>query len=544
MSRSPRQCPPTAALAACAIVALVGALAAPPAAEAASTRKALEMLSTDLDLVRTTLESMIGEVDRLKEADADLASELQRKLAGIQEKQAATARVLSKLEQELRDSAASRAALEEEMAALQRRIDEHEAETNQLTRAVRLGAEMRVRGEYRNNQLDLSADGEDEELRYTHRLRLGLDITPTDWASLHVVAQDARVFGSDRSPDTAAFGASGAPRADDEGLGIHHAFLRLRPPLPAGHRLTLDAGRLTLAYGSGLLVGEDDWSMTGRAFDGGRLAYRAEGAFEADFFYTVVSERRTPLARDLDFLGLAFASPWFGDAFRPELLVLYLHDGIEGPARRKLTTISARVSGRPFAGFFYEAEAAIQAGSVARPSADGTDQGNVDRIATAYQLQLAYTIQEVAAAPTFRARLYAASGDGNPTDDKDVNFDPLFQDGYHHLDPMRLLRLTNLTLVQLGAAVKILPPLTFELHYFLALLSSDQGPLPGLGGPSLTEAGSAMGHEIFAALTYQRGDHLQLKLGYAAFLPGEAAESAVGGGDRADWVLAQAHFSF
>ena len=143
--------------------------------------------------------------------------------------------------------------------------------------------------------------------------------------------------------------------------------------------------------------------------------------------------------------------------------------------------------------------------------------------------------------PALHVSFYTASGDGNPSDDRDVNFDPLFQDSHSHLDPMNLLALSNLTLGGLRASVNPVPPVTVELGFYTAMLTSTQGGPPAFGSQEypVSELSGSIGHELFVAGTYNRDDVMEMKLGYATFFPGDAAKESTGGSSPAHWLFAQ-----
>jgi hypothetical protein len=148
--------------------------------------------------------------------------------------------------------------------------------------------------------------------------------------------------------------------------------------------------------------------------------------------------------------------------------------------------------------------------------------------------------------PSLEALFYAASGDGNPDDGKNVNFDPLFPDVYRHLDPMQLLRLSNLTFFGGKATIKPQSSMTLELGFYMAMLSSTHGGIAGFPGQQfpVDELSSAIGKEIHFAFTYHRSGILELRLGLATFFPGGAVSGVVGSGDRADWMYSQARVLF
>jgi hypothetical protein len=66
-------------------------------------------------------------------------------------------------------------------------------------------------------------------------------------------------------------------------LGIYEGYFRLE-----GSRASLDAGRFMMNYGDALVIGNLDWSQTGRAFDGLRSRYKLGEAW-VDAFATLAA---------------------------------------------------------------------------------------------------------------------------------------------------------------------------------------------------------------------------------------------------------------
>ncbi len=518
----------TALAFALAVAVTVGPL---PASAAPPLRKQVQAMATDLDLMRSTVETILKEMERLREGQSDMETEIGERIKALKDQANATGSTLARLQSTVERQAVDLRATEERVSFVEKKLEEESDEPGRISKAIRLVADLRVRDELWNNHRDLSGDSDDTDGRIGHRLRLGFELKPTSYAELTVIAQDARIFGSEESTSS-----------DDEGLGLWRGFMTLKPPLGGTHSIAIKAGRIGLSAGSGLLLGEDDWSFAGRSFDGFHVDYRPGDYLFTELFYATVRERRTPLGADTDLAGLVVGTKAIGAYLEPQVYVIYLHDGkLDGVGERKIATVVARLEGRPVKGLYYEAEAAFQLGKVRE--SDGVE---VDRMATTYFVHGRYTYEASSVKPEVDVRVYTASGDGNPLDDLDVDFDPLFGDSYSHLDPMGLLRLSNLFLVSVGAKVRPLEFLSVEGSLHLAYLSSAQGRVPAFGAQHFpTDAwDNDIGKEIHFAVSYYRDSILELKLGYAAFLPGGAAKQITGGEDRADWVYGQARVGF
>ncbi|MBR57324.1 MAG: hypothetical protein CMH54_04620, partial [Myxococcales bacterium] len=262
--------------------------------------------------------------------------------------------------------------------------------------------------------------------------------------------------------------------------------------------------------------------------------------FKLDLFYAMVQERVATSDPDVDLGGLVLGTSKLGPSFTPELQVYYLNNGSTGPTGKQLTTLSFRASGSPLKGLAYDAEAAIQMGTVRNLAGEAKD-----RFATAYRVHVEYGVEHEVK-PKFHIDIYAASGDGNPTDDRDVNFDPMFPDTYYHLDPMGILRLSNLVLASLRAELQPVSYMSIQLGFHSAFLASTRGGIPGIGPqyPVDEYSSRSIGNELHLSTTYTRGKALELRAGYALFMPGDAAKEAVTPPNTTEFTTSPAHWAY
>ena len=520
-----------------------------PEAEArlAKVKNSVRLLQTEMALLQGTIETTLTDIASLKDMLTQQMAEAEKARTGEadqDEKILKNRKSLKKLIEKLKEDMAALKSLEARVAAL----EEGGGERGQLNKHVTLFADLRTRAEIATNLADFKSDSLDQEARYSQRTRVGLKLTPHEAVSIKFVAQDARLMGSGAAGqpiDVAAAPGAHPNRLDDEGLGVYQAYARLAPPKLAG--LTLDIGRMPIVVGSGLLIGEDDWSLTGRSFDGIRVSY-ANDDVNVTAFYTMIEERLTPTAEDSELGGLVLSTDRIKEYVVPEIYALYMKDSAPYPIGRTLLTMGLRASGEPVKGFTYEAEAALQLGTVGveHNGAICAHSGSVKRMATAYHVDLGYEV-DTQLRPSFHAGLYAASGDGNPCDDRDVNFDPMFTDSYTHLDPMGLLRLSNLTMANIRASLQPFDFLTMELGFYAAFLTSTRGGVAGLGGLEypVDELDKGIGNQVHFAVTYQRNDILQVRAGYGVFLPGGAVETqTTENWEHAHWAYTQARVLF
>ncbi len=110
----------------------------------------------------------------------------------------------------------------------------------------------------------------------TLRTRAGIQRSINPNVHFFVQLQDARILGT--APNSLANTAN---------VDVHQAFLQI--DLLFSLPLSLQAGRLTLSYGTQRFVGATDWNYVGRSFDGARLALR-QGDLTVDVFSTLLRE--------------------------------------------------------------------------------------------------------------------------------------------------------------------------------------------------------------------------------------------------------------
>jgi hypothetical protein len=141
----------------------------------------------------------------------------------------------------------------------------------------KLPAWLRFDGEVRERFDDYSGAGfkpnstDDYE---EQRIRLGLQIKPTDWVKFYFELQDARVFGFDPALP---------PYQDTAQLFVGYAQFGAQE----GDGFDVQVGRFQMSYGNNRLIGDSWWTNVSRSFDGVRAAYK-QGRFRIDAFATSV----------------------------------------------------------------------------------------------------------------------------------------------------------------------------------------------------------------------------------------------------------------
>ena len=439
--------------------------------------------------------------------------------------------------------------------------------------------EVRTRTEYRRDAPDLG--GFDLYGRLSPRVRDAWVVAERSRLGLGVergavraqfTLQDARAFGTP-SPN-ATLGADRGPSR----IEPYEAYLEMRSS--SARPNTLRLGRQAVIWGEGRLVGNADFSPTGRSLDAAR-AHVAIGNFDLEALAAILEipgplgssfgdrtgESRSgvqlygvtarwsldPLLR-LEAFGLARISRSSGSAL----------DGSRFAVARlagETYTGALRVSGDA-KGWTYGLEGAYQFGSAASLAIGGSDIS-----AYAAAGHVAKTFSEVSLTPTVRiGGSYASGDDGSGTYHQ---FDPLLADPQRFHGQMDLFAWSNAMDVSGRAQIVPWTDTTFGLEYRYARLAEASGewigsyltaigraaPPPGFvaaGYAPITRSPDAeLGHELDAVFTWRPWLPLELRAGWSGVLLGDGARGlmeayARGRADAAGSVTASkfAHYAY
>lgn len=319
------------------------------------------------------------------------------------------------------------------------------------------------------------------------------------------------------SPQVGGFWGIGGNSAEDPGLLMHEALIRLQMP---GFRL--DAGRLELAYGDEIILGPGRWGYPGRSFDGLRLHAQANATAPwLDLLAMQVDEgmsleggttsnlgagdillagayagvgRLLPIEAELDAYALAVLEPG----------VLDSSDALTGGGMR--LTLGSRFKG--MAGMFdWRAEAGIQVGS--KQSADTTVA------AQGFQLDAeAGVTLPLAKGLRLYGEGFFASGDDPQTSSKDEAWFKMYPTAHRWLGLMDVIPdRNNVAGGVLGVRFDPFSILRFyaETHFFI------RPYLTLADGTALTNA--FMGTELDTGVSYKVGKVVTLRGAYDLFFP-------------------------
>ncbi len=312
------------------------------------------------------------------------------------------------------------------------------------------------------------------------------------------------------------------------------------------------------------LIGNWDWTLVGRRFDGGSAGYENN-----DFNFNVMGAKVTyggfdiddGLWKDLDdvvVLGGAFTLK--KDVLLPNTqlqIFNYYYFDDRAPARNLAGgNLNINTTGMSMAGAYRAGPGELDA--MLWFAFQLGDFGARDQRAFAFIAEGGYQFTETPWSPWIRAGLAYASGDGNP-DDSDsgtfFNMVPTNHKWYGYADASAF---SNLIDIYTQLFLKPHNRVNFNLAGHLFWLASDDEVWMGGSGPFNDAAfgyqfrnpqegndiESFLGGEIDITLSLKALNHLDFQIGYSHFFGGGGVEAVYNGEDQLDWFYAQAMFAF
>ena len=401
--------------------------------------------------------------------------------------------------------------------------------------------QARVRGEWRDDFYDFDSSREalTDDTWLVHRLRLGLDWTPTDWLHVTLQGQDARESFSDRPDVPLQNGAEGDDSAD-----LRLASIELGHP----KTLSLKLGRQVLSYGDERLVGPLEWLNFSRTFDAAKLHYQRDTWCLDAFASSVVRIRdshfnRSDWINDRDATGQTFSGLYFSSQAlnfqSSDLYAFHLHE--RGPVgSTDFLTLGTRAKGDPvkLGGWDYTLELVGQTGEV-----NGRDLS-----AYAYHLEAGYNWLSSSWKPRLALEYSGGSGDRDSKDGRVQTFQNLFPTNHPPYGFADAFSWQNMHNVALRLAAQPHPRMkaTLDFHSFWLATTNDawyrangtsqvRGIRPG--------ASNHGGCEMDLTVNTKLSDYLDLLVGYSHFFAGDYL-SDTGASDDADfaYVMLTLHF--
>ena len=297
-----------------------------------------------------------------------------------------------------------------------------------LPERLSIHADHRIRYEYLDNQFRAGLAGSDQVLAI--RTRVEIEFRIADWLKAGAELQDSRAYLHD---STTPLGTGMVNTVE-----LLQAYLEFATDGPFGGSQTARLGRMTMDIGSRRFVARNRYRNTSNAFNGLALQWQGDGERELRIFYVLPVQRRPTDADrirnnkiefdresfDFQFFGVFYADklPW-GDHREVYLFGMWeqgTYDSTdpEVTPNRKLLTGGFRLLRKAHEGRFdYELESALQGGR--------SRTVEQDHFAHFHHLALGYTFDKPWS-PQLVLHYDYASGDRDPTDNRNHRFDTLF----------------------------------------------------------------------------------------------------------------------
>lgn len=405
-----------------------------------------------------------------------------------------------------------------------------------------------------------------------------------DWehVSFHVMGQGVKAFNL---PENGAFGPGPLYfTASDDKTGpgnfqFAEAYLHLKNLNgfylkggrinyeDGGEVLYEDSPQLTWLIKKRLserLIGDWDWTLVGRRFDGGTAGYANDkfnlnlmGAFVTFGGYDVDDG----YWKDLDTVFITGGSVTLKkDALLKNTqfqLFDYFYFDDRAPAKTLAgdnlkinTTGISMVGAYPAGSGFFDAMLwfAFQLG----------DFGVENQKALAFIGELGYQFAAAPWKPWIRVGLAYASGDGDPDDSDNGTFFNMVPTNHKWYGYADTVAFSNLIDAYTQILLKPFPIVGFDVEGHLFWLASDDEVWIGGSGPFNNsvfgyqfrspvegeDIESFLGGEIDATLSIKALDYLTFELGYSHFFGGRGVEVVYNENDQLDWFYAQATIPF
>ena len=343
------------------------------------------------------------------------------------------------------------------------------------------------------------------------RIRLGMEIKPTNWVQFYVEMQDARVFGI--TPAIPPY---------ENTADLRQAYIQFGPS--EGNGFSLQGGRFDMTYGNNRLIGDSWWNNVSRTFDGVRAAYQ-QGRFRADVFATsVVIIRNGVIDHHLEGNNLYGAYVTAKNVIPRATLDVYEFWNIRPSFA--LTNLKAghlnewttgfRWIGALPANFDYRTEMAYQLGTL-----------GVDKIrAWMGHWVLGYSIKEAPLRPRLFFEYDYGSGSPNDKSGVDNTFDPIYPSTHDKLGLADLFGWRNIQDFRFGQDWHLARKWTAATSFHdLYLANAHDALYPARGSVAINVPkgtdGTHVAEELDAQLIYTPTRQTQIDFGLGHVIPAE-----------------------
>lgn len=359
------------------------------------------------------------------------------------------------------------------------------------------------------------------------RIRLGMTIAPTKWASFVAEFQDARVFGV-----TPAL----PPYQDTAQLFQAYAKFGVQE----GNGFSLQAGRFQMNFGNNRLIGDSWWTQVSRSFDGVRAAYQ-QGRLRIDTFATSVVIMRDGVfdhhlegnnlygvyASTHDIIPHASFDVYQFWNLRPSFSVQNLKAG----HLDEWTTGFRWVGALPY-NLDYRTEMAYQLGTL-----------SVDKIrAWMGHWVGGYSFKDARFTPRLFVEFDYGSGSNNVKNGYDETFDPIFPSTHDKLGLADQIGWRNIKDLRFGQEFKLARKwsLATSIHDFW-LANAHDALYPTRGSVAASDpagkSGTHVGEEFDIQAVYMPTRQTQIGTGYGRLFTGEFLRKTTKNVDYNVWYM-------
>lgn len=348
------------------------------------------------------------------------------------------------------------------------------------------------------------------DLYLLNRLRLNMDVKPTNWLKFTFQAEDSRVFGQNTLP---------APASQKDAMDLRLGYVQVGTEEGP---VALRAGRQSLDFGEGRLLADPNWSNVGLSFDAERLTLR-HGQLKVDLFSgTSVKINQTNFDEDTPGEHFDGAYGSLGGIIPGATVEPYLLWRLEHNCKNeegKLGNVDEKTAGfRWFGtlpmGFDYTSEIAGQNGAWA---------GDIIGAWTGHWV-IGNTLPNARHRPRLFFEYTRASGDASPKDGHRGTFDPLFPSSHDKYGLTDLFGSSNIVYMRTGFQYRVWSKLTLSAAYNDLWLDDARDGLyisNKVFVRSVTgTAGTHIGQEGDVQALWAVSRVTQLTLGYGRLFPG------------------------
>ncbi len=399
-----------------------------------------------------------------------------------------------------------------------------------------LSGQYRYRLELRDDFNFNDARFEDDDI-HLMRTRLNGKLQIGPYLKIFAQAQDAESFAGRQAHKSRAF---------VNRLDLRQLYGEVISPwedIP----VSVKVGRQELSYGDQRFVGAFNWSNVARVFDAVKVTVTPVSWFNFDIFLSQVVQvnRSQPDSSNHNdnFYGIYSTLKPFQEHLIDTFLFIRHNQnrGIVGEVPGRLGQLKEYTFGNRFKGkkwnFDYGLEWALQLGSRAH------DEIN----AWALHVEAGYTFKDCPWSPRLSFEYNHGSGDSDPTDGKNENFDNLFPTNHMHYGYMDFASLRNIENIKLAFDLKPHKKikLTTAYHWFFldttnsAWFNAGQGVIR----PRSPGASNTIGQELDLTLKWNMNEHLNLFVGYSHFNAGAFIKDT-GASDNANFFYVQSTINF